>query len=343
MAQEQRQASDEAPKGVSERDQQIADDKQTSEGAGSTESQDGGNASFDVTAMYANPLNPEEQITGAELVAIANQGKLYRKAQSEYDQKSVEYDKLTADNEELQMAKDKAEAALATMQDTERVLKTLKDVGITGKSKDSGEYGEFDETPVADPEEIYRRVEALAQEQISKATEKLTADNAKRENDYFTDLNIQQETERYITQQMSSARQVTLDTYKAAMPDVDLSKIEASLDMVTLAAVKDADAVTALRSGDPGSKETWAALHAEAENYRNKSMRTLAELHVQQSQSTVEKQRQEEIESASGGLVPDELADMKPARTKADAKKNRELRLAAAKKRVAVRDRAMNR
>lgn len=332
MAQEPRQASEETLQGVS--------GKQTSEGAGSTESQDGGDASFDVKAMYPNPLNPEEEITGAELVALANQGQLYRKAQSDFDKKSDEYDKLTADNEQLQMEKDKAEAALTTMQDTERVLKTLKDVGMTGKSQDSGEYGDFDEKPVVDPEEMYRRVEALAQDQIGKATEKLTADNAEREKQYFTDLNKQQEAERYITQQMSSVRQVTLDTYKAAMPGVDVSKIESAMDMATLAAVKDADAVTALRFGE---EETWAALHTEAENYRNKSIKVLAELQVQQSQLTVEKQREEEIESVSGGVVPDELADMKPARTKSESKANRTRRLTAAKKRVILRERAMNR
>ena len=328
MAEKPRQASEKAE----------GESKQTSESAGSTKSKDGEKAGFDVKAMYPNPLSPEEEITGAELVALANQGQLYRKAQSEYDKKSVELDKVTVDNEQLVIDKDKAEAALVAMQDTERVLRTLKDVGITGKTQDSDKYGEFDETPVVDPEEVYRRVEALAQKEISKATEKLTADNAEKQ--YFATLQEQQETERYISDNLDSARRVTLDTHTADMPDVDEAKIESALDMGMLAAAKDAEAVNALRSRN---KETFQALHFEAETLRNKAVRTLAELRIEQVQITVEKQRQQEIESISTGVLPPELQDMKPATTKADAKKNQAIRLALSKKNIAIRERSKNR
>lgn len=333
MAEEPRQASEDA---------QTGESKPTSESPGSTESLDGGVLSFDPSKKYQNPLNPEEEITGAELKAIANQGLLYRKAQSEYDTERARGEKLTAENELLQKAKDKAEAALAEKQDQERVLKTLADVGITGKPQDSKDnwYEADDETPPIDPAEVYRRVQSYTEEQVALALADLDKKSAERERQYFEKLDEQQATERYVTDNLSSARKVTLDTYRADMPDIDTAKIETVLDMETLATVKDAEAVSALRNRD---KETWQALHFEAENYRTKAIKALTDLRIEQVQATTEKTRQQEIESLSRGIVPEELVDIKPAVTKADAKKNAALRLEIAKKRVAARERATNR
>jgi len=318
---------------------QASESEKTLAGAGSTESQPGGTIAFNAKAMYQNPLNPEEEITGAQLQQIVNRGTLFDKAQSQRDKERSERERLAVDNENLKIAKEKAEAELAQQTEKGRIAETIRDMGIGAKAQVS-DWDDDDDKPTMTPEEITRRVEEIAERRVAAAVEALEKKNVDNQTQYLNSLKQEQETERIVSDTMSSARRVALQTQQANLPDIAATDIEAALDMQTLASLRDDEAREALRNRDT---DTFQVKLFEAEELRTKAVDTMAQLRLQQATKTAEKERATEIESMSGGTRPPELSDIKPTVNKAKARENQRKRVEIATRHSLAREKRNNR
>jgi len=314
----------------------VGTPKETSADPGSTDGDDGG-LKFDAKAQYQNPLNPEETISGETLQQIVNRGKLFDKAQSERDAARTEAERLTAQYEEMQTGKEKAEAELEKIQSDTRIMEAMKQFSKpTEGGKETAWYEQEAQEESLDAQEAFRRLEAANEARMAKLEEQMLATNAQRIDEHLSNLEKQQDVERFVGDNLASARRVATDKIAAEMPDIPPADIEQILDKQTLATLKDDKGTAALRSGDT---QTWQALHFEAEELRTASISELADLRIKQGQITAQKVQEQQIEALSQGTVPEEVSVLKRTNNKAEAKKNSALRIAAARKAVAARER----